>query len=250
MSKKFVAIAPFLRSNNKVATLGIRAALGDYSQQERDALLSADLILFPTARFAKIFESARKSTFPGSFTYSIQKFRLIREVMFQFLGCPHPRTHIYYGRQKLSIAQNFRFPFQAAGPSAIHRFRQVADAEALEAVVAEYNPLIIREEEEYERRFRLTFINYECVCIHECIPASQSDHCEPAHVERFATQILSELQSILRTVHIDDIAVHVGLKGRTWKVTDMSRPPVSWISSGQRVTRHEYISKLIDSGRL
>ncbi len=250
MSKKFVAIAPFLRSNNTVVTLGIRAALGDYSKQERNALLSADLILFPTARFARIFESAGKSTFPGSFTYSVQKSRLIREVMFQFLRCPHPRTRIYYGRQKLSIARDFRFPFRAAGPSAILRSRRIADPKALAAMIAEVNPLIIQEEVEYERRFRLTFINYECACIHECPPASPADFFEPVHIEQFDPHILSELQSILRTVHIDDIAVQVGLNGPGWKVIDMTRPPVSWISSGQRIKRHEYISKLIDSGRL
>ncbi len=96
MPENLVAIAPFLRSCQHLVTLGIRPSLGDYTSGQREMLLSASQIFFPTQRFVRILQAAGKKTFPSAFAYSVQRSRLIQEVLFQFLKCPHPFTLIYY----------------------------------------------------------------------------------------------------------------------------------------------------------
>lgn len=162
MGEKLVAIAPFLRSCPSLITLGVRASMGDYTPWQREILLAARLILFPTLRFVRILEAAGKKTFPSAFAYSVQKSRLIQEALYQVLKCPHPLTRIYYGRQKSSIPDDFPFPVYAMGPDMIGKARLVSNSRDLQAVSEIYNPLIIREVLDYEKRFLLIFINYEC----------------------------------------------------------------------------------------
>ena len=139
--------------------------MGDYTPWQREILLAARLILFPTLRFVRILEAAGKKTFPSAFAYSVQKSRLIQEALYQVLKCPHPLTRIYYGRQKSSIPDDFPFPVYAMGPDMIGKARLVSNSRDLQAVSEIYNPFIIREVLDYEKRFLLIFINYECAGI-------------------------------------------------------------------------------------
>ena len=99
MQEKLVAIAPFLRSCPHLITLGVRASMGEYTPCQRRMLLSASQILFPTPRFVGILQAAGKKTFPSALAYSVRKSRLIQEVLFQFLKCPHPLTASNYSFQ-------------------------------------------------------------------------------------------------------------------------------------------------------
>jgi hypothetical protein len=87
-----VALAPFLRECAGVITLGIRAAMSDYSQKERDLLLHAERIFFPTPRFSMLFKALEKSTFPSATTYGYQRSRVIQQLLTESLGLAHPRT--------------------------------------------------------------------------------------------------------------------------------------------------------------
>src|SRR5208337_1638471 len=84
MGEKLVAIAPFLRSCPRLITLGVRASMGDYTPRQREMLLSARQIFFPTLRFVKILEAAGIKTFPSAFAYSVQKSGLYRRRCIRF----------------------------------------------------------------------------------------------------------------------------------------------------------------------
>jgi ribosomal protein S6--L-glutamate ligase len=261
MGEKLVAIAPFLRSCPRLITLGVRASMGDYTLWQRELLLSARQILFPTPRFVRILEAAGKKTFPSGFVYSVQKSRLIQEALYQVLKCPHPFTRIYYGRQKSSIPDDFPFPVCAMGPDMIGKARLVSNICDLRAVSEIYNPLIIQEVLDYRKRFLLVFINYECAGIvnkgsgggeseFDCSGISAS---HPVDKGGFPTYLRSEviayIEKLLRYVQLNDIAVEIGLTRQGWQLIELVRPPLSWPSAEGVINRYLYISRLIESNR-
>jgi len=262
MREKLVAIAPFLHSCPQLVTLGVRPSMGDYTPRQRRMLLSASQIFFPTPRFIRILQAAGKKTFPSAFTYSIQKSRLIQEVLFQFLKCPHPFTRIYYGRQKTSIAEDFSFPFKAMGPKLVGGARLVSNAGDLHALTEIYNPLIIQEMLDYAECFRLVFVNYKCEGIIKRVsswaqygfngrsvsPGPQLG--QGIGLEFFSREIVSCLEKLLRSMQINDIAVEIGTTRQGWRLIELARPPLSWPTPDGVSNRHRLISRLIESHKL
>jgi len=262
MREKLVAIAPFLRSCPQLVTLGIRPSMGDYTTRQRGMLLSASQIFFPTPRFVRILQAAGKKTFPSAFAYSVQKSRLIQEVLFQFLKCPHPFTRIYYGRQKSSIVEDFSFPFRAMGPKTVGITRLVSNTDDLRALSEIYNPLIIQEVLDFAECFRLVFVNYKCVGIIKRVSSgaqcgfdshgiSSSPQSEQGIGPKFfSREIVSCLEKLLRSLQINDIAAEIGTTRRGWHLIELARPPLSWPTPDGVNNRFRLISRLIESNKL
>jgi hypothetical protein len=261
MLDKLVAMAPLLRTCPGLITLGVRASMGDYTPGERKILLAARLIFFPTPRFAGILEAAGKKTFPSAFAYRVRKSRLAQEVLFQFLKCPHPRTRIYYGRQKSGIADDFPPPFLAMGPRISTGSRLVSGAHDLPALSVLHNPLIIQEIVEYEERFQLVFLDYECVGILKWVPGRAQRSFDGSEIptaprtvnreapEHFSREIVSRLEKLLRSVRLNDIAVEIGITRHGWQLIEFVRPPLSWPSHEGVAHRLRFICRLIESNR-
>lgn len=212
-------------------------------------MLSAGRIFFPTPRFVKIFEAAGKSTFPNGFTYSIQRSRIVEEVLFQFLGCPHPRTRIYFGRQKRSIPEHFSFPFLAMGADKNSTALPVKNLRELEESALRSNPLLVQEEMECEDRFRIIFVNFEFVGMGSAAPwmvrpKSGAD----MFSSRSAAELIRDVARIVRSVGLNDIAVEVGVGKNGWFIIGFVRPPVFCSTPGGVVNRHKFISNLIEKG--
>jgi ribosomal protein S6--L-glutamate ligase len=225
-------------------------------------LLSASQIFFPTPRFVRILQAAGKKTFPSAFAYSVQKSRLMQEVLFQFLKCPHPFTRIYYGGQKSSIVEDFSFPFRAMGPKTVGSARLVSNAGDLQALCEIYNPLIIQEVLDYAECFRLVFVNYKCAGIIKRVSSgaqcgfdsqgiSPNPQLEQAiGLEGFSRGIVSCLEKLLRSLHINDIAAEIGTTRRGWRLIELARPPLSWPTPDGIINRYRLISGLIESNKL
>ncbi len=260
--EKLVAMAPFLRACPQVTTLGIRSSLVDYTPQQRRMLLSARLVLFPTQRFVRVLQAAGRKTFPSSFAYSIQKSRLMQEVLFQLLKCPHPLTHLYYGRQKNSILEDFAFPFWALGPKKTDNAWLVSNERDLKEISGIYNPLIIQEMLHYSERFRLLFVNYECcgvlgrVCGEELRSFDSCEIPSKTYLDRavapasFSGEIISDLERLLRSVQINDIVAEIGITRGCWRLIELLRPPVYWQTHTGLVNRFNLISSMIESNLL
>jgi hypothetical protein len=236
--------------------------MGDYTPRQRAMLLSANQIFFPTPRFVRILKAAGKKTFPSAFAYSVHKSRLIQEVLFQFLKCPHPFTRIYYGGQKDSIVEDFSFPFRAMGPKTIGSARLVSNAGDLRALSEIYNPLIIQEVLDYAEYFRLVFVNYKCVGIirrvssgaqsgfdgHGISPMPRLE--QGIGLECFSREIVYCIEKLLRSMQINDIAAEIGTTLRGWHLIELARPPLSWPTPDGVSNRHRLISELIESNEL
>jgi ribosomal protein S6--L-glutamate ligase len=262
LRENLVAIAPLLGSCPGLITLGVRPSMGDYTPRERELLLSARRIFFPTPRFAGILEAAGKETFPSAFAYRVRKSRLIQEVLFQFLKCPHPRTRAYYGRQKNWIVDDFPPPFLAMGPQMLSGVRRIASECDLQVLSEIHNPLIINEIVEYRERLEFVFVNYECAGILKRVPSG--GQCEfdcpgiPGAArlangevaEYSATEVVPRLKRLLRSVRLNDIAVEIGITPQGWQLIEFVRPPLSWPSHEGVIDRFRYICSLIETERL
>jgi ribosomal protein S6--L-glutamate ligase len=74
----------------------------------------ADKIYYPSVFYADLFDVMGKGTFPSAHTYRYVQNKIKQTALFKLLGIPHPRTHVYYGRQQQRrIRSEFAYPFVA-----------------------------------------------------------------------------------------------------------------------------------------
>lgn len=112
MKPKNIALENRLRQCKNITTLGLCTNLSDYEDWQLDLIRTADVIYFPTAFYADIFDTAGKRTFPSYHTYKYAQDKIKQTALFDLLGIPHPRTRVFYGnRQKSTILNHFSFPF-------------------------------------------------------------------------------------------------------------------------------------------
>ena len=109
---KKIALENRLRHCKNITTLGLYTNLSDYKDWQLDLIRAADVIYYPTAFYADIFDTVGKRTFPSYHTYKFAQDKIKQTALFDLLEIPHPRTRIFYGnRQKATILDHFSFPF-------------------------------------------------------------------------------------------------------------------------------------------
>ncbi len=161
-TKGLVAIGARLRRCSRIDTLGFRPNFLDYTPDQRQKILSAPRILYPTAFYAGLFNAMGKPTFPSFHTYTFAMDKIRQTAMFQMQGIPHPRTRFFYGpRQKQAIPSCFSFPFIAKIPrgsargNGVFLIRNPAD---LAVYLARKDPAYIQEYLPLDRDIRVIII--------------------------------------------------------------------------------------------
>lgn len=250
-----VALAPFCLECSSVITLGIRAAMEDYTPDERNLIRNADRVFFPTPRFVDTLEAISKVTFPSPQSYRYQRSRLLQTLLFQELGWPHPRTRVYFGnRQKQRILDDFHMPFRAMGAHtnspAAHRIECRDD---LEAISATLNPMVIQEMLPWEERIRLISVHYQCLAAQRALGDWESPEAslEPVSLSEHKLATLLPLHwKLAKWLHLDDIVVEWGYREGRWHFIEMGRPPLRIRTRDHIINRHSHIRELIDGGVL
>ena len=117
MMQQRIAFESRLRQCKNVITLGVRTNLSDYEEWQIKLIREADVIYYPTAFYADLFDTMGKRTFPGYHTYKYAQDKIKQTALFNLLQIPHPRTRVFYGNhQKSKILDHFQFPFVAKIP--------------------------------------------------------------------------------------------------------------------------------------
>lgn len=117
MNKPGIALESRLRQCKNVITLGVRTNLSDYEDWQIELIRRSDVIYYPTAFYADIFDTMGKRTFPNYHTYKYAQDKIKQTALFNLLKIPHPRTRVFYGsRQRSKILEHFQFPFVAKVP--------------------------------------------------------------------------------------------------------------------------------------
>jgi ribosomal protein S6--L-glutamate ligase len=88
----------------------------NYSFREKALIQAASKVYYPTPLYIDLFLTMGKSVFPSRETYVYSGDKIKQTALYQFLDIPHPKTRIFYGRQKLRVLGEFSFPFIAKIP--------------------------------------------------------------------------------------------------------------------------------------
>ncbi|MFN2356551.1 MAG: RimK family alpha-L-glutamate ligase [Desulfotignum sp.] len=162
-----VAIGARLAGCPGIRTLGFRPNFLDYDIQERQALLSARRVLYPTAYYADLFNTMGKPTFPSFHTYTFAMDKIRQTAIFQMCGIPHPRTRVFYGqKQKKTIQDWFAFPFIAKIPRGSARGQGIfliANQADLTAYLTRKGPAYIQEYLPVDKDMRIIVIGQKVV---------------------------------------------------------------------------------------
>ncbi|MEA2039088.1 MAG: RimK family alpha-L-glutamate ligase [Thermodesulfobacteriota bacterium] len=162
----YIALGSRLAGIPEVLTLGLRPNFLDYTQTERDLILSAGIILYPTLNYAQFFTTMGKSIFPSLETYLYADEKIKQTTLFYMLGIPHPRTRIYYRLHQQDILKEFAFPFIGKLPrrSAMGRgVFKLNNVRELEEYLKLAGTAYIQEYLPHDRDLRVVLINYKPV---------------------------------------------------------------------------------------
>jgi len=159
-----VALGSRLKGVPEVLTLGVKPNFMDYSEEERDLIAGAAMILYPTANYAQFFTTLGKPFFPSLETCLYADEKIKQTTLFSMLGIPHPRTRIYYHLHHHDILRDFSFPFVAKLPRASSRGRgvyKIDNSEQLNAYLRLTSTAYVQEYLPHERDLRVILVNYE-----------------------------------------------------------------------------------------
>ncbi|MFP4035889.1 MAG: RimK family alpha-L-glutamate ligase [Desulfobacteraceae bacterium] len=162
----FIALGSRLRGVPEVRTLGVRPNFQDYTQEEREEILNASLVLYPTRNYAQFLTTMGRPIFPSLETYLYADEKILQSTLFQMLGINHPLTRFYYPLHHHRILEDFSFPFVAKLPRASSRGRGVFLVEKpadLWNYLDRTKVAYIQEFLPHNRDLRVVLINYDPV---------------------------------------------------------------------------------------
>ena len=163
---EYVALGRRLDGVPEVATLGVRPNFLDYTRQERQQILDASIILYPTLNYAQFFTTMGKRIFPSLETYLYADEKMKQTTLFNLLSIPHPRTRFYLQREFSRITEDYTYPFIAKIPRASARGRgvfMIAGGADLREYLQKTKIAYIQEYIPHDRDLRVILINYEPV---------------------------------------------------------------------------------------
>ncbi len=166
-SRKVIALENRFRACRNVITLGVKPNFGDYPPRERQMILDAPRIYYPSTFYADLFDAAGKEIFPSYHTYKCVQDKIKQTALFDVLGIPHPRTRIFYGRrQQAKIIQAFTFPFIAKIPRGSAMGRGVffiRSHDDLDHYLSSIHPAYIQEHLDIDRDIRVVIMGRQIV---------------------------------------------------------------------------------------
>ncbi|MHC1741965.1 MAG: RimK family alpha-L-glutamate ligase [Syntrophobacteraceae bacterium] len=147
-----IALGKRLRSSAVIASVGVNPEWEHYSPETQEAIRRASVVFYPSSLYEPVLRSLGKQTYPRNY-YRFMGNKIRQTELFQLLGISHPRTRLFYGRNRLRrITSEFDYPFIAKKPMGsskglgVFLIRNATDAgEYLEghrpAYVQEYLPI-------------------------------------------------------------------------------------------------------------
>ena len=168
-----VSLGKRLRFCPSFTCLGVRTNWTDYAAEARETICLADEVYYSTQLYEDLFRSLGKKVFPRNY-YRFVGNKIRQTNLFQYLGISHPRTRLYYGRNRAKrIGSDFEFPFVAKNPVGSSKglgvwlLKTEAD---LACYLEGHHPAYIQEYLAIDRDLRVVLIGGEVVHAYWRIP--------------------------------------------------------------------------------
>jgi len=162
---RLISLGKRLRKSS-IRCLGVKPNWSDYPEDLRRAIVSAEKICYPGPVYSEIFEAAGLRVFPRNY-YHFLGNKIAQTDLFNLLEISHPRTKIYYGRNRLKrIERDFPYPFVAKTPLGSSQGRGVfliRRPEDLSQYLETHNPAYIQEYLATDRDLRAVVIGARLV---------------------------------------------------------------------------------------
>lgn len=220
----FVALGSRLRGVSEVLTLGVRPNFHDYTPKERQLILSAEVVLYPTQNYAQFLHTMGKRIFPSLETYLYAGEKIKQTSLYYMLDLPHPRTRFYYHLHHQDITRDFSFPFVAKLPVASAQGRGVfliASPDDLRSYLRKTDVAYIQEYLPHERDVRVIMINHRPILSYWRERACESfkTNIYQGGTISFApvpTSVLRLAEDVSRKCRFDDVGLDFLEHGGRW----------------------------------
>lgn len=164
MAQPLVAIGARLARFSEFTTLGLRPNLEDYPPEHLELIQNARRIFYPTDAFAQQFSAMGKDIYPSLECHLLEGDKIKQTTLFKLLSLDHPRTRIFYGKQKSAITDYFSFPFvakKARGSALGQGVYLIRNQAELDAYLAMHNPAYIQDYLPIKRDIRVVVLGFE-----------------------------------------------------------------------------------------
>ncbi|RLB80179.1 MAG: RimK family alpha-L-glutamate ligase [Deltaproteobacteria bacterium] len=224
----YIALGSRLIGIPEVRTLGVKPNFFDYTMEERELILRAKLILFPTLNYAQFLSTMGKKIFPSLESYLYADEKIKQTTLFYMLGIPHPRTRIYYHLHHRDILEDFSFPFIAKLPRGSARGNGVfmirSEAE-LHSYLRLTNVAYIQEYLVHDRDLRVILINYKPVLAYWRVagPGSFKTNISQGgriDFDNIPPQAISLAQKAARKCNFNDVGLDLISSNGTWYIIE------------------------------
>ena len=259
MSKLRVAIGGHLENCSQVIILGVRSQISDYTREERELLRTADIIFFPTTKFADLFATLGKVTYPSVTCYRLRGERLKHVALLRMLKVPYPRTRVYYGqKQKQKILEDFAFPFIAKNPLSSPVGKDVFlidNSTKLQWYSKKCNPAYIQKQVIPQMELRVAVINYQKVfgsyrwIVGEDSRAS-SDHGTEWQTKNMPSEAITLGKNIACQGSLSEVTVEMIFDGSQFQVVELTFPYGHTETLHPGHERFRTILEMIEGGEL
>ena len=149
-----------------VTVIQARPNFSDYTEAEKTWIRTAEKVYYPTQLYVDLFMTMGKSIFPSRETYVYSGDKIKQTALFELLRIPHPRTRVYFGRQKEGIQKEFSFPFIAKIPRGSSMGRgvfRIRDEEGLNRYLGRSPVAYIQEYLPLDRDLRVIVIGHQVI---------------------------------------------------------------------------------------
>jgi len=254
-----VALERRLRHCKNVVTLGVRTNLSDYEDWQIELIRRSEVILYPTAFYADIFDTMGKRTFPNYHTYKYTMDKIKQTALFNLLEIPHPRTRVYYGNyQKSKILNDFQFPFVAKIPRGSALGRGVFLIRN-EAELSAYNRLsraaYIQEYLDINKDLRVVLIRGQIIHAYWriAVPGEFRSNVSQGAIISFDDipgEGLAFAQNIARLCRLDDVGLDICFSNNQYWILEgnMKYGKEGFRQAG--INFYELMDEMIENGRI
>jgi ribosomal protein S6--L-glutamate ligase len=150
-----------MRASPSFRCCGVLPNWDDYPSEVKEAIAEAHEIFYPSVLYESMFDTLGKKTYPRNY-YAFLGNKIRQTSLFQLLEISHPRTRVYYGRNRQAkICGDFPYSFIAktpVGSSMGQGVFLIQSKDALTSYLARHRTAYIQEYLPIDRDLRVVLI--------------------------------------------------------------------------------------------